>query len=68
MSYYIVRVQFETGESKKNGEPVMSKGEFLVEAESVLEVEHKVATHLEGVSGFFETIQISKSKVESVIA
>ena len=68
MPYYIARVQFESGEPKKNGDPVMSKGEFLVEAESVLEVEHKVASHLEGVSGFFETIQISKSKVEAVIA
>jgi len=68
MSYYIARVQFESSETKKNGDPVMSKGEFLVEAESVLEVEHKVALHLEGVSGFFETIQISKSKVEAVIS
>jgi len=68
MPYYIARVQFESGETKKNGDPVMSKGEFLVEAESVLEVEHKVALHLEGVSGFFETIQISKSKVEAVIS
>jgi hypothetical protein len=43
------------------------KSEFLVEAESVLEVEHKVAKHLEGTGGFFETTQITKSKIEAVI-
>jgi hypothetical protein len=45
----------------------MIKSEFLVEAESVLEVEHKVASHLSGISGFFETTQITKSKIEAVI-
>jgi hypothetical protein len=45
----------------------MHRGEFLVPAESVLEVEHKVAKHLEDVGGFFETVQISKSKIEAVL-
>lgn len=67
MAYYIAKVQFETGDTNKKGEPIMHKGEFLVPAESVLEVEHKVASHLEDVGGFFETIQISKSKIEAVI-
>jgi hypothetical protein len=67
MSYYIAKVQFESGDNKKNGDPVMIKSEFLVEAESVLEVEHKVASHLSGISGFFETTQITKSKIEAVI-
>ena len=56
MAYYIAKVQFETGDTNKKGEPIMHKGEFLVPAESVLEVEHKVASHLEDVGGFFEKI------------
>lgn len=67
MAYYVAKVNFESGEIKKNGEPVLSRSEFLVQAESVLEVEHKVGKHLEGIGGFFETIQITKSKIESVI-
>jgi hypothetical protein len=67
MAYYVAKVNFESGETKKNGDPVLIKSEFLVEAESVLEVEHKVAKHLEGTGGFFETIQITKSKIEAVV-
>ena len=67
MAYYIAKVQFETGETNKKGDPIMHKGEFLIPAESVLEVEHKVAKHLEYVGGFFETVQITKSKIEAVI-
>lgn len=67
MAYYVAKVNFESGEIKKNGDPVLIKSEFLVEAESVLEVEHKVAKHLEGIGGFFETIQITKSKIEAVV-
>ena len=67
MAYYIAKVQFETGETNKKGDPIMHKGEFLVPAESVLEVEHKVAIHLEDAGGFFETVQITKSKIEAVI-
>ena len=67
MAYYIAKVQFETGETNKKGDPIMHKGEFLVPAESVLEVEHKVAKHLADAGGFFETVQIAKSKIEAVI-
>ena len=67
MAYYVAKLNFESGETKKNGDPVLIKSEFLVEAESVLEVEHKVAKHLEGIGGFFETIQITKSKIEAVV-
>lgn len=67
MAYYIAKVQFETGETNKKGDPIMHKGEFLVPAESVLEVEHKVAKHLAEAGGFFETVQITKSKIEDVI-
>ena len=67
MAYYIAKVQFETGETNKKGDPIMHKGEFLVPAESVIEVEHKVAKHLEDAGGFFETVQITKSKIEAVI-
>jgi hypothetical protein len=67
MAYYIAKVQFETGDINKKGDPILHRGEFLVPAESVLEVEHKVAKHLEDVGGFFETVQISKSKIEAVL-
>jgi len=67
MANYIAKVQFETGETNKKGDPIMHKGEFLVPAESVLEVEHKVAKHLADAGGFFETVQITKSKIEAVI-
>jgi hypothetical protein len=67
MGYYIAKVSFESGEVKKNGDPVLKKVEFLVEAQSVLEVESKVSDHLKGTVGFFETVQVSKSKIESVI-
>lgn len=67
MGYYVAKVNFETGELKRNGDPVVKKVEFLVEAESVLEVETKVASHLKDTVGFFETFQVSKSKIDSVI-
>jgi hypothetical protein len=67
MAYYIAKVQFESGDTNKKGDPIMNKGEFLVPAESVLEVEHKIAKYLEDVGGFFETVQISKSKIEAVL-
>jgi hypothetical protein len=67
MAYYVAKVVFETGDVSKTGKPIVNKAEFLVEAESVLEVETKVAKDL-GSSGFgWETIQISKSKIEAVI-
>jgi hypothetical protein len=67
MSYYIAKVNFETGETNRKGDPVMHTGEFLIPAESVLEVEKKLGEYLSGTSGFFETIQIKKSKIEAVI-
>ena len=67
MSYYLVKVNFETGEVKQNGDPVLRKTEFLVPAESIIEVETKVAEYLDGTVGGFETTQISKTKIEAVI-
>ena len=67
MAFYIAKVNFETGEAKKNGDPVIHAGQFLVPAESVLEVEKKLAEYLEGTAGTFETVQITKSKIEAVI-
>lgn len=67
MSYYKVVVNFESGEVNKNGDPVHKKAEFLVSAESVIEVEKKVADYMDGTTGGSETIQISKTKIEAVI-
>jgi hypothetical protein len=67
MAFYIAKVNFETGEAKKNGDPVIHAGQFLVPAESVLEVEKKLAEYLEGTGGSFETVQITKSKIEAVV-
>ena len=67
MGYYVAKVNFESTETKRNGDPVIHKSEFLVAAESVLAVETKVAEFLKDTTGFFETIQISKSKIEACI-
>ena len=67
MAFYIAKVNFETGEIKRNGDPVIHSGQFLVPAETVLEVEKKLAEHLEGTAGAFETVQITKSKIEAVV-
>jgi hypothetical protein len=67
MPYYIAKVNFETGETKRNGSPVIHSSQFLVPAETVLEVETKLASYLDGTLGGYETIQISKSKIEAVV-
>lgn len=67
MSYYLVKVNFETGEVKQNGDSVFKKIEFLVSGESVIEVETKVAKYLDGTVGGFETTNISKTKIEAVV-
>jgi hypothetical protein len=67
MSYYLVKVNFETGEVKQNGDAVFKKIEFLVSGESVIEVETKVAKYLDGTVGGFETTNISKTKIEAVV-
>jgi hypothetical protein len=67
MSYYLAKVRFESGEVKKNGDPVYTISQFLVSAESVLDVETKVASYMEGTLGDFETIQVTKTKIETVI-
>lgn len=67
MAYYIAKVNFESGETKKNGTPVITTSQFLVPAETVLEVETKLGQYLDGTLGSFETIQITKSKIEAVI-
>jgi hypothetical protein len=67
MSYYLAKVKFETGEVKKNGDPVYSTSQFLVAAESVIDAETKVAVYMEGTLGSFETTQVTKTKIETVI-
>ena len=67
MSYYLAKVRFESGEVKKNGDPVYTVSQFLVSGESVLDVETKVASYMEGTLGAFETIQVTKTKIETVI-
>ena len=59
MSYYLAKVQFESGEVNKNGDPIHKKAEFLVAAESVIEAEKKVAEYMDGTTGGYETFQIS---------
>ena len=48
MSYYLAKVNFETGEVSRKGEPVVRKSEFLIAAESVIEAETKVAEYMKG--------------------
>ena len=67
MSYYLVKVNTESGEVNKKGDPVMKKWEFLVAGDSVTEVEKKVAEYMDGTVGGFETFAISKTIIEAVI-
>lgn len=67
MAYYLVKVNFESGDVNKAGDPIYKKSEFLVAAESVFECEKKVAEYMDGTVGGFETFQITKTKIESVI-
>lgn len=67
MGYYVVKVNFETGEINRKGDPVMNRSEFLVPGESILDVETKVAEYLSDSVTSFETVQITKSKIEAVL-
>lgn len=67
MAYYVVKVNFETGEINRKGDPVMNRSEFLVPGESILDVETKVAEYLSDSVTSFETVQITKSKIEAVL-
>jgi hypothetical protein len=67
MSYYLAKVNFESGEVNRKGDPVVRKSEFLVAAESVIEAETKVAEYMRGTLMSFETVQISKTKIEAVV-
>lgn len=67
MAYYIAKVNIETGEIKRNGDPVVHVAQFLVPAETIIEVEKKVAEYMEGSVSTYETVQISVSKIEAVL-
>jgi hypothetical protein len=67
MSYYLAKVNFETGEISRKGEAVVRKSEFLVAAESVIEAETKVAEYMKGTMMSFETVQIAKTRIEAVV-
>ncbi len=67
MSYYLVKVNFESGEVNKAGDPIYKKSQFLVAGESIIEVEKKVAEYMDGTVGGFETFQVNKTMIEAVI-
>jgi hypothetical protein len=67
MAYYLAKVNIETGEIKRNGDPVVHVSQFLVPAETILEVERKVAEHMEGSISTYQTVQVSVSKIEAVL-
>ena len=67
MSYWVVKTKFESGEVKKNGDPVYKKAEFLVAGDSVIEVEKKVAEYMDGTVGGYESFQVTKTKIDAVI-
>jgi hypothetical protein len=67
MSYYSVKVKFETGDVNKAGDPVSKISQFLVADETVIGVEKKVAEYMSGTLGSYETTQITKTKIEAVI-
>ena len=67
MAYYNTKVNIDTGELNKKGEPVYTKAEFLVVAESVLEVETKVAEQFKETMMSYEVVHVAKSKIEAVL-
>lgn len=67
MSYYLVKVNFESGEVNKSGDPIYKKSQYLVAGESIIEVEKKVAEYMDGTVGGFETFQVNKTMIEAVI-
>jgi hypothetical protein len=67
MAYYNTKVNIDTGELNRKGEPAYTKAEFLVVAESVLEVETKVAEHFRETTISYEVVNVAKSKIEAVL-
>jgi hypothetical protein len=67
MAYYLAKVNIETGEINRKGEPVSNKEEILIAAESVVEAETRVAEFFSGTTISYETVQITKSKINSII-
>lgn len=64
--YWLAKVKFETGEVKKNGEPVVLRSQILVQAETPTHVEVKLAEHLRNANPY-ECESIAMSKIESVL-
>lgn len=67
MAYYNTKVNIDTGELNRKGEPVCTKAEFLVVADSVMEVETKIAEHFRETMMSYEVVNVSKSKIEAVL-
>jgi hypothetical protein len=67
MAFYNTKVNIDTGDLNRKGEPIFTKAEFIVVGESVLEIETKIAEHFTGTMMSYEIINISKSKIEAVI-
>jgi hypothetical protein len=67
MAYYLAKVNIETGEINRKGELVSNKEEILIAAESVVEAETRVAEFFSGTTISYETVQITKSKINSII-
>lgn len=67
MAYYLAKVNIETGEINRKGDPISNKEEILISAESVVEAETKVAQFFSGTTISYETVQITKSKITSII-
>jgi hypothetical protein len=64
--YWLAKIKFDTGEVKKNGDPVVIRAQILVQAESPTHVEAKLADHLRNANPY-ECESISVSKIESVL-
>lgn len=67
MAYYQCKVTFDSGETNKQGKPMINKTVMLVEATGVTEAETRIHEHLKTDIMEFEVTSVSLSNIESVL-
>jgi hypothetical protein len=67
MAYYQCKVTFDSGETNKQGKPMITKTVMLVEATGVTEAEARITDHLKSDIMEFEVTSVSISNIESVL-
>ena len=65
--YYQAIVAFETGALDRNGNPKVKKFKYIVEAESVFEVNKRLASYLAEDTRDSEVVSIVKAPFEDIL-